>query len=214
MGRYGDLGWLAVLAAGLVASGCYTWRGTSADHTLWDELPNDPRPELWIEGSPKVAVAFEGVYTALGDAAPVADERSTEHYRRVLREAHVFSELGNPAREPPGLCRVRLERRFREDENTAANFSKALTVPGLLGYRFGLLATFRLELACPERAPVGYEARSVLTRIYHHAERRDEARRIAYYEAEEANSQAILHQLRADGDLFDVGAALDQLAPL
>jgi hypothetical protein len=39
----------------------------------------------------------------------------------------------------------------------------------VLGYRFDLVATLRLELARPDGDPARYEARSSLTRIYHYA---------------------------------------------
>jgi hypothetical protein len=217
-GFFGSLAFLAALVASMcLAPGCYTWRSASADRTVWEELPNDPRPELWVEGTPRVPVVFEGVVSAFGDLEPALDERATEHYRRLLREAHVFTDVLDHEREGiEGLSRVRLERVFQEDDHTSANMTKAVTVPGLLGYRFGLTATFRLELERPGSAPETYEARSVLTRIYHHADRRDEARRVVYYEAERANSEAILHQLRADVSLFDPVVPLDdpRLAPL
>lgn len=205
MTRFGWFGWqISLLTAGFLVSGCYTWRGARADRTVWHELPRDPRPELWVEGTPKVPVVFEGVYSAIGDVEPSLDERLIEHYSGVLRRAHVFTEVLDRERDGiEGLGRVRIERIFKEDQHLTANMTKATTVPGLLGYRFGLVATFRLELERPDRDPVIYEARSVLTRIYHHSERRDEARRIVYYEAEHANSQAVLHQIRADKDLFD-----------
>lgn len=207
--RFGGFAWLVVVALA-VAPGCYTWRSASADRTVWDELPQDPRPELWIQGSPKVAAVFEGVYTAFGDVEPAPDERATQRYRRMFHDAHIFTRLVD-ARQGAGdgLCRVRLERSFHENEHSAENISKAVTVPGLLGYKFELVATLRLELDWPERDPVSYEARSVLTRVYHHSDRRDEARRIVYLEAERANSEAILHQLRANEDLFDRVVPLD-----
>lgn len=222
MARCGSLGSLISLAvAVLLTSGCYTWRSSSADRTVWDALPNDPRPELWIEGSPRVPVVFEGVYSQWGDAEPVLDEPSTKHYLRVFRDAHVFSEVLDRERGAnAGLSRLRMQRILQEDDNDAANMTMAATVPGLLGYRFQLVSTFRLELDRPGGDPVTYEARSVLTRIYHHADRRDDARRIVYYEAERANAEAILHQIRTNADLFDpvtppVGSPPTQdLAPL
>jgi hypothetical protein len=208
---------VALVATLCLASGCYTFRGTGSDLTTWEELPNDPRPETWVEGSPRVAVVLEDVVSVFGAAEPASDERLTQYYRDVLRKAHVFSEVLDQGGEgSEGLSRVRLERVFQEDDHTGANMTKAVTVPGLLGYRFGLTATFTLELERPGSAPVTYQARSVVTRIYHHADHRDEARRMVYQEAERANAQAILHQLRADADLFDPVVPLDdsRLAPL
>jgi hypothetical protein len=204
MARVG--GWLSLAAAGLLASGCYMIRSPNDDRTDWVELPNDPRPELWAEGPPRLAVVLEGAYKARGDAAPLPDPQATEFYRRSLREARVFSEVLRPTDEgTERLPRLRLERRYWEDDHMAANMAKAATTAGLLSYRFTLTATLRLELETGE-GPVRYEARSQLTRIYHHAGNRDRSRRILYFEADRANTEAVMHQLRADTKLFGAGA--------
>jgi len=96
-----------------------------------------------------------------------------------------------------------MERLFRQDTYTGTNVAQAVTLPGLVGYRFGLVATLRLDLRGPDGAPSIYEARSRLTRIYYSAGRLDASRRLVFYEADRANSEAILHQLRADPALFD-----------
>jgi hypothetical protein len=194
----------SLVAVGLLASGCYTFRSSGTDSTVWDELPNDPRPELWAQGVPKLAVVFEGTYSGPSGGEPLLDERSTEFYQRTLRESKIFSQVMDGASPPSeGLPRVRMRRLFEELDHTGANFTKAATVPGLLGYRFGLVATLTLEIRPPEGDPVVYEAKSALTRIYHHSGRRDAARMLLYREADHANTQAILHQLRADPDLFE-----------
>jgi hypothetical protein len=189
------------------------WRSAGADSTVWNELPDDPRPELWVEGTPRLAVVFEGVYRALGDAEPSFDSQATGYYRRALRRAGVFSEvLSREDESAAGLPVVRMQRSFREDDHTAANMGKAFTVPGVLGYRFDLVATLSLELARPDRDPVRYEARSSLTRIYHYASNRDGARRLVYMEADRANTEAVMHQLRADPDLFEASPPLGDTA--
>ncbi len=198
----------------LVASGCYTFRSSGSDRTVWEELPNDPRPELWIEGTPKVGIVFEGVYSALNDAEPWLDEQATGYYQKQLRRSRIFTEVHDGGRRAPeGLARVRMRRLVREDGNTGANLTKAATVPGLLVYRFGLEATLRLELEHPDGETSTYEARSVLTRIYHHSGNRDAARQLLYREADGANTKAILHQLRADADLFDPVELVEPAAP-
>ena len=211
---------LPLVASGLLLSACYTFRSHSSDRTNWDELPNDPRPELWVEGSPRVAVILDGVYSALGDQQPVFDSRSTAYYLRLLRHARIFTEVldREPDPEPsPPPCRVRMERVFQEDAHSGANLTMAATVPGLLGFRFGLVATLKLELGRGRGAPVVYEARSRLTRIYYSSARMNDARLLVYREADRANTEAILHQLRADPDLYDpvtpLGGASHARAP-
>lgn len=208
-------GFLSLVAAGLIASGCYMIRSASEDRTLWDELPNDPRPELWSEGEPRLGVVLEGVYRALGDSAPSPDPQATKFLRRELDEARVFTEVLGPEAAGVGqLARVRMERRYREDDHMAANMAKAATSAGLLSYRYTLMATLRLELQPVGGDPVSYEARSKLTRIYHHAGNRDRARLLLYFEADRANREALLHQLRADSRLFEAGTPLaDTAAP-
>src|SRR5262245_31826476 len=167
-------------------------------------MPNDPRPELWVQGVPRLLVVFEGVYTATGDEEPAFDAPSTEHYLGVLRKARVFGEVLERDAEPGAQHRrLRVKRLFEEDANTAANLGQAVTVPGLLGYRFELVATYRLELEREEGAPAVYEARSRLTRIYHAAGRADQSRLLVYHEADRANTAALVHQLRADPALFE-----------
>ena len=179
-------------------------RSANEDRTLWDELPDDPRPELWVEGAPKLAVVLEGVYRARGDAVASPDPQATEFYRSGLGAARVFTEVLGPEATGVGeLPRIRMERRYREDDQMAANLAKAATTAGLLSYRYSLTATLRLELQTVGGDPVAYEARSTLTRIYHHAGNRDRARRILYFEADRANTEALLHQLRADPKLFE-----------
>ena len=200
---------LSVAAAGLLASGCYMIRSPNEDRTDWVELPNDPRPELWAEGAPRLAVVLEGAYKGLGDSPTVPDAQATEFYRRSLGEARIFTEVLRP--EEAGnsqLSRVRMERRYWEDDHLAANMAKATTSAGLLSYRYTLVATLRLELQTDDGGPVTYEARSKLTRVYHHAGNRDRARRILYFEADRANTEAVLHQLRADTNLFEAGASV------
>jgi hypothetical protein len=193
-----------LLASALTDSACITFRSANADRTNWDELPNDPRPELRVEGTPRVAVVFDGVYTALGDAEPAFDAPSTGHYLGVLRKAGVFREVVDRESAPgPGLRRVRVERLFEEDAHTGSNLTQAVTVPGLLGYRFALTATYRLQLERPEGAPAVYEARSRLTHIYHAAAHADASRLLIYREADRANTEALVNQLRADPELFD-----------
>jgi hypothetical protein len=193
-----------LIASALIDSACITFRSASADRTNWDELPNDPRPELWAKGAPRLAVVFDGVYSATGDEQPSFDGKSTEYYLRALRKARVFTEVVDREAAPsPRLRRVRLERIYEEDAHTGANLTMAATVPGLLGYRFGLTATYRLQLERMDGAPALYEARSRLTHIYHAAVRADASRLLVYREADRVNTEAILHQLRADPDLFD-----------
>jgi hypothetical protein len=194
----------ALALAGLLAPGCHMFRSAEADRTVWNELPSDPRPELWAEGEPRIAVVFEGAYRALGDAPPSFDPNATEYYRRKLRRAGAFTQvLKRDHAEAGGLPVVRMQRSFREDDHTVANLSQALTIPGVLGYRFGLVATLTLELTRPDAPPVVYEARSSLVRIYHYASNHDNARRLVYFEADRANTEAILHQLRAAPALFE-----------
>lgn len=167
------------------------------------ELPHDPRPELWAEGEPVLPVVFDGAYLAMGDEEPAFDYPTTQNYREILRRARLFSAVREPQQAGiRGLCRVRVDRLFREDDHTAANMAKAATVPGLLGYRFELTATIRLRLECPHGESATYEARSVLKHIYHHSDVRSQAREHVYRAADRANLEAILHQLRADPDLF------------
>jgi len=195
---------LLLVASALLDSACITFRSASADRTNWDELPNDPRPELRVQGSPRIAVVFDGVYTALGDAEPTFDAPSTEHYLKVLGEARVFSKVVDREAAPgPGLRRVRVDRLFEEDDHTGSNLTQAVTVPGLLGYRFALTATYRLQIERPDGAPAVYEARSRLTHIYHAAAYADDSRLLVYREADRANTEALLNQLRADPELFD-----------
>jgi hypothetical protein len=212
--RSGSLGLLlSLLTSGLVLSACYALRPVAADRTNWDELPNDPRPELWVEGSPRVAVVLDGVYSATGDSQPSFDAQSTQYYLSLLRQSHVFTQVMD--REPePGQprCRVRMERTFQEDAHTGANLTMAATVPGLLGYRFGLVATLKLQLERPDGAPLVYEARSRITHIYYSSARTTAARLLVYREADRANTDAILHQLRADPNLFDPVTPLSDAA--
>jgi hypothetical protein len=141
----------ALALAGLLAPGCHMFRSAEADRTVWNELPSDPRPELWAEGEPRIAVVFEGAYRALGDAPPSFDPNATEYYRRKLRRAGAFTQvLKRDHAEAGGLPVVRMQRSFREDDHTVANLSQALTIPGVLGYRFGLVATLTLELTRPD----------------------------------------------------------------
>jgi hypothetical protein len=185
-------------------------RSPNEDRTDWVELPNDPRPELWAEGAPKLSVVLWGVYKGLGDSAPVPDPQATAFYRREIDKAGVFTEvLGSEAAGAEQLSRVRMERRYREDDHMAANMAKAATSAGLLSYRYTLIATLRLELEPAGGGdPIVYEARSTLTRIYHHAGNRDRARWLLYFEADRANTEAVLHQLRADPRLFETGASV------
>jgi hypothetical protein len=185
-------------------------RSPNDDRTNWDELPNDPRPELWAEGSPKLSVVLWGVYKGLGDSVPIPDPQATAFYRGALGKAGVFTEvLGAEAAGAEQLPRVRMERRYREDDHMAANMVKAATSAGLLSYRYTLIATLRLELETVGGGdPVVYEARSTLTRIYHHAGNRDRARRLLYFEADRANTEAVLHQLRADSRFFEAGPSV------
>ena len=193
-----------LVASALFDSACITFRSADADRTNWDELPNDPRPELWVKGSPRLAVVFDGVYSATGDEPPAFDAKLTGYYLRVLRKARVFSEVVDRESAPgSGLGRVRLERIFHEDAHTGANLTMAATVPGLFGYRIGLVATYTLRLERAEGDPAVYEARSRLTHIYHAAVRADASRLLVYREADRANTEAIVHQLRADPDLFE-----------
>ena len=149
-------------------------------------------------------MVLEGVYRARGDAVASPDPQATEFYRRGLGAARVFTEVLGPEATGAGeLPRIRMERRYREDDQMAANLAKAATTAGLLSYRYSLTATLRLELQTVGGDPVAYEARSMLTRIYHHAGNRDRARRILYFEADRANTEALLHQLRADPKLFE-----------
>lgn len=216
MARFECLRWsLCFASAGLLVSGCYMIRSPSEDRTVWNELPNDPRPELWVEGAPKLGVVFEGVYRALGDTEPSPDAQATEFYRRALGDADVFTEvLGREAEATGQLSRVRMERIYREDDQMAANMTKAVTTAGLLGYRFTLIATLTLEIQPPDGDPVTYEARSVLTRIYHHSGNRDRSRRLVYFEADRANTDALLHQLRADPELFEPAIPLGESSPV
>ena len=193
-----------LVASTWIDSACITWRSSDADVTKWEEFPNDPRPELWVKGAPRLAVVLDGVYTATGDAEPAFDAPSTESYRRMLLQGRVFSEVvDREAAAGAPLARVRLERVFEEDAHTGSNLTQAVTVPGLLGYRFALVATYRLRIEPVEGAPSVYEARSRLTQIYHAAVRADASRLLVYREADRANTEAILHQLRADPALFD-----------
>ena len=162
-------------------------------------------------GSPRLSIVLDGVYGALGDAEPALDAQATQYYLGVLRESGVFREVfGGDAGAEPTLPRVRMQRLYQEDGNTGANLAMAATVPGLLGYRFALVATLRLELEGADGAPRVYEARSRLTRIYHHAGNTDAARLFVYFEADRANTAAIVHQLQADASLFEpVGSAAD-----
>jgi len=198
---------LSVATAGLLASGCFMWRSADADVTIWNEMPEDPRPELWAEGEPRLTVVFEGAYRALGDAQPSYDAQASEYFLRVLRKNSAFKEvLGRDAEASGSHARVRVERLYRETENFAENMMKAATIPGVLGYHYDLVGTLRLELRSPDGDPVTYEARSVLRRVYHSAGNRDNARRLAFYEVDRANIDAVLHQLRADPALFEAGA--------
>ena len=198
-----------LVASGLGWSACITFRSPSADRTNWDELPNDPRPELWVQGVPRLRVIFDGVYTGKGDEAPEFDAQSTEYCLRWLRQSRIFREvLDRDATPGPQHRRVRMERSFEEDGHTAANLAMATTVPGLVGYRFALVATYRLVLEGEVGAPTVYEARSRLTRIYHAAGRADSSRLLVYHEADRANTDALLHQLRADPALFDPATPL------
>ena len=209
MAKPGRIGLLLLLvASGLHASGCITFRSASANRTDWEELPNDPRPELHVHGTPRVAVVFEGVFSALGDQTPAFDELSSEHYLKVLRQSGAFTEVaGRDDATGEGLPRVRVERLFVEDAHTGSNLTQAVTVPGLLGYRFALTATYRLHLERADGAPVVYEARSRLTHIYHAAAHADASRLLVYGEADRANTEALVNQLRADPELFDAAAA-------
>src|SRR5262249_60454648 len=153
---------------------------------------------------PCVSVVLDGVYPAAGDAEPAFDAPSTESYLRMLRQGRVFSEVvDREAAAGTRLPRVRLERVFEEDAHTGSNLTQAVTVPGLLGYRFALVATYRLRLEPVEGAPSLYEARTRITQIYHAAVRADTSRLLVYREADRANTEAILHQLRAGPALFD-----------
>lgn len=193
-----------LVASPLALPACITFRPASSDLTKWDEMPNDPRPELWVQGVPRLSVVFDGVYTATGDEEPAFDAQSTDYYLRVLRKARVFDQVLDREAEPGTQHRrIRVERLFQEDANMAANLSMAVTVPGLLGYRFGLLATYKLELEREGDAPAVYEARSRLTRIYYAAGRADASRLLVYSEADRANTAALVNQLRADPALFD-----------
>ena len=193
-----------LVASAWIDSGCVTFRSSDADVTKWDEFPNDPRPELWVKGSPRLSVVLDGVYTATGDGQPAFDAPSTQSYLRMLRQGRVFTEVVDREAEADApLPRVRLERVFEEDAHTGSNLTQAVTVPGLLGYRVALVATYRLHLEPVEGAPSVYEARSRLTQIYHAAARADASRLLVYREADRANTEAILHQLRADPALFD-----------
>ena len=206
MARIGICALLFFATAGLLASGCYTWRSASADGTIWNQLPNDPRPELWAEGAPKLSVIFEGAYRALGAAEPTFDPQSTEYYLGALRKAGAFAEVIERSSEREGsLPRVRMTRVFVEAENLPANLVKAVTVPGLLGYRYDLVGTLTLEIQPPDGEPVRYEARSSLTCVYHTAGNRDAARLFAFRETDRVNTEAVLHQLRADPQLFETG---------
>ena len=197
---------LSLATVGLLASGCYTWRSANADSTVWHELPNDPRPELWAEGVPKLSVVFDGAYRARGDAEPSFDPQSTEYYLGALRQAGAFAEVVEPGTEGEGrLPRVRITRSFLEADNLPVNLVKAVTLPGLLGYRYDLVGTLTLEIQPPDGEPVRYQARSSLTCIYHTAGNRDNARRFAFRESDRVNTEAVLHQLRADPQLFESG---------
>ena len=196
---------LFLATVGLLGSGCYTWRSASADGTIWNELPNDPRPELWAEGTPKLSVVFDGAYRALGDAEPSFDPKSTQYYLGALRKAGAFAEVLERGSEEEGrLPRVRMTRIFVETDNLPVNLVKAVTVPGLLGYRYDLVGTLTLEIQPPNGEPIRYEARSSLTCVYHTAGNHDNARRFAFREADRVNTEAVLHQLRADPRLFEL----------
>jgi hypothetical protein len=202
----------------LLASAClpFGFGGGAADKTIYHRVPEDVPEEQWIRDDPSVPVRFEGVFVWTGEDEPTRDEAASMSYSRLLRKARVFAAVRGPdvAAPPEPLAaggRARLEIVYLEDAKHAENLVKAALVPAGTGYRIDLTSTMRLSVVLPEGGdPIVYQATSVLTRVYYHANHHDAAKRVLVDDADHTNFLAIIHQLRADPRLYRV----DELEPL
>jgi hypothetical protein len=196
-----------VVAALLLAPGCYTVRFGNHDRTEYVQLPKDIPREQWARGKPIVTVAFEGVLESVGEGEPYPDDNDSFYYSRLLRKAEVFEAVRGPdvaaGDSPVPLARARLELHYEEDDHTSGNFAKAALAPGLAHYRFDLAGTMRFVLTLPDsEQEVTYEATTILSRLYFSSGRRRSGRLMLYREVDKTNFLNIIHQLRTDPRLY------------
>ncbi len=199
-----------IVAAVLLAPGCFVVRFGDADRTVYVQVPEDIPRERWVRGEPSIAVAFEGVLESVGEGEPYPDDNDAFYYSRLLRKARIFEAVRGPdvaAGEPAAaLARAHLELRYEEDSHDSGNFAKAAIAPGLTGYRLDLTGTMRFLLTLPgSEQATAYEATTVLTRLYYSSGRRRSGRLLLYREVDKTNFLNIIHQLRAEPRLYDTG---------
>jgi len=208
---------VAALIAALALPGCYWFRfGGNPDRTVYEQVPEDVPAERWIQGTPRLAVEFEGAFRIDGKGRSARDPHASDYYLRLLRKTGLFGDvrLAEPdvaARPDPGGvrgARVRLLLDYREDSHSAGDLVKAALTPGLTAYKMSLDGTQRLELSVPwSEQVVSYEARSVLTRLYYQSGRATASRQILHDEADRLNFLAIVHRMRSDPLLFQPGGS-------
>jgi len=165
----------------------------SRPQTILHGVPEPVPAERWVEGTPALAIVFEGAFVSKAGGELFLDEEQSAYFLRLLRKTGIFADVfAAPAAgaAPPSPHRARLE--IRDDYRDTF-------LPR--GIRLDSRMRFAITGPAQDRELV-YEAASEVERVYLTVNVAPEARAIVRRECDKHNFLSLVHQMRTDARLF------------